>query len=143
MSTTSRLRELLPAPPAHLAPALVAVGAAAGCAVLAAHDPADGGYPTCPTRALTGLDCPGCGALRGMHRLLSGDVLGALGYNALMVLALPFLVAAYLVWALRSAGVPVSVGGDGRVPAGAVLVAVVLFTIARNLPVAGLSALGS
>jgi hypothetical protein len=129
--------------PAQAAPILVALGAAAGCAVLAAHDPVDGSYPTCPTHALTGLDCPGCGALRGMHRLLSGDVVAALGYNALMVLALPVLVAAYLVWALRSAGVHMPVRAAHRVPAGAVLVAVLLFTIARNLPVAGLRALGA
>jgi hypothetical protein len=140
----TRLRAQLLTPPALVGPLLVAVGAAASCAVLAVHDPADGDYPTCPTRALTGLDCPGCGALRGMHRLLSGDVFGALGYNALMVLALPFLVAAYLVWALRSAGVDVNVSAAARrVPAGAVLVTVLLFTVARNLPVPGLRALGS
>ena len=47
------------------------------------HQP--GHYPPCPVAALTGLHCPGCGTLRGLHALLHGDLLQAF---AAMVLSL-------------------------------------------------------
>ena len=50
-------------------------------------------YPLCQFHAYTGLDCPGCGALRAMHQLLHGNVLQALQFNALLVLSLPFICA--------------------------------------------------
>ena len=46
-------------------------------------------YPQCYFHLLTGWQCPGCGGLRAMHRLLHGDVLAALQFNALAVIALP------------------------------------------------------
>lgn len=46
-------------------------------------------FPRCPFRLLTGLYCPGCGSLRAMHRLLHGNLGGALAMNSLMVLSLP------------------------------------------------------
>ena len=61
------------------------------------RDPADSGlFPPCPFFALTGLHCPGCGTLRGLHQLLNGHLLAALGLNPLMVLALPFVGYAFL-----------------------------------------------
>ena len=47
--------------------------------------------PLCLVKGLTGLDCPGCGSLRGVHDLLHGDWRGALGHNALLPLTLPLL----------------------------------------------------
>lgn len=68
------------------APAL----AAAAAAVLFRFDPMQVDfYPRCPLFVLTGLYCPGCGALRAGHALLHGDVAAALGFNVLFVLALP------------------------------------------------------
>jgi hypothetical protein len=46
-------------------------------------------YPPCLLHALTGLYCPGCGALRAMHHLLHGDIVGALRKNPLLVLSIP------------------------------------------------------
>ena len=48
-------------------------------------------YPVCNFYRLTGLHCPGCGALRAIHQLLHGDILSAIHYNALLVCSLPFL----------------------------------------------------
>ena len=48
-------------------------------------------YPRCPLHAMTGLHCPGCGSLRAMHSLLHGDLAGAIRFNALLILSLPFL----------------------------------------------------
>jgi len=58
-------------------------------------------YPPSPFRALTGLYCPGCGTLRGLHQLLHGHFLAALGLNPLMVVSAPFLVYAYASYSLR------------------------------------------
>lgn len=62
-----------------------------------------GHYPLCPTKYLTGLDCPGCGGLRAVHSLATGDVRGALDHNAFAVLVLiPLAVALWLRWLIRS-----------------------------------------
>jgi hypothetical protein len=53
-------------------------------------------YPPSPFRTLTGLYCPGCGTLRGLHQLLHGHLLEAFGLNPLMVISLPFLAYSYL-----------------------------------------------
>lgn len=65
-------------------------------------DPARGGYPTCPFRALTGLQCPGCGSTRALHQLLHGHPLVAFELNPLIVVAIP-LLAFFLVLFTRSA----------------------------------------
>ena len=60
-------------------------------AVLYLLSPYDSGvYALCPFNAFTGLYCPGCGTLRGLHELLHGRVGSAMGLNPLMVLSLPF-----------------------------------------------------
>ena len=64
----------------------------AGLAVVFFRDPGRAGsYPSCPSLALTGLYCPGCGTLRALHLLLHGDFAGAVGMNVLMVVSIPFL----------------------------------------------------
>jgi hypothetical protein len=50
-----------------------------------------GFFPSCPFRALTGFNCPGCGTARGLHQLLHGNALAAFELNPLLVLLLPIL----------------------------------------------------
>jgi hypothetical protein len=71
--------------------------ALAGAAILVAvADPARCSlFPPCPLHFLTGLYCPGCGSLRALHQLLTGNLAGALSLNPLMVLSLPFLALLY------------------------------------------------
>ena len=42
--------------------------------------------------ALLGVQCPGCGSLRGVHDLATGQVAEAVGHNALLVPVLAVLV---------------------------------------------------
>ena len=68
-----------------------------------------GFFPACPFRLLTGLNCPGCGSTRALHRLVHGDVIGAFKFNALMMVVLPFLLyslARYTIGAIRGRPLP-------------------------------------
>lgn len=83
---------------------------AASVAYLFVFEPGKTGFfPVCPFRALTGFTCPGCGSTRGLHALVHGDVAGAFKFNPLFVLALPFLLYAFIRYsnaALRGRRLP-------------------------------------
>jgi uncharacterized protein DUF2752 len=79
----------------RLTAALVWLSLALGVIYLFIFEPGKSGFfPICPFRALTGFTCPGCGATRGLHRLLHGDVVSAFELNPLFLVALPFLLFA-------------------------------------------------
>jgi hypothetical protein len=59
-------------------------------------------YPQCTFKALTGLDCPGCGLTRAMHAVVTGHPLRALDHNILIALILPLAVYTYFVWVSRT-----------------------------------------
>jgi len=46
-------------------------------------------YIFCPFHLITGLSCPGCGGLRGIHYLLNGNIREALNYNLLLIIIVP------------------------------------------------------
>ena len=114
----------------------VTAAALAAGATLFAVDPNEAGhYPTCPFLATTGLYCPGCGALRAVHDLLHGDLAGALARNPMAVLAVPYLVLAFVTWLLRRSGRPAP--RSTSLPAWTLwllLATVVAFGVLRNLP---------
>lgn len=108
---------------------LAIAGAGIGLAllVLFAIDPAQVPLWPCPVRTLAGLDCPGCGSLRGMHALLHGQWRASLGHNALLPLTVPLLVWLGACWIA---------GRRPRVPNAvviAMLAVVVVFGVARNV----------
>ncbi|MGW5848590.1 DUF2752 domain-containing protein [Streptomyces sp. NPDC055254] len=92
------------------APALTLAGAVAAFAYVGAVDPNEPGhYPVCPLLRLTGILCPGCGGLRSAHAFAHGDLLAALGANALAVIgyfAFAGFTALWLVRAYRGGAVP-------------------------------------
>lgn len=117
-------------------PALVAGGL--GLATLALHlrDPhAQGSWGMCPTAAM-GLACPACGGLRAVNDLSNLRLVDAASSNLLFIASLP--VIAYVFWRW-SAG-----RWSGRswqpsdrsvsVSAAVLVVAMVVFTVLRNLP---------
>lgn len=56
-------------------------------------------FPRCPFWVMSGWKCPGCGSQRAVHALLHGEVARAFQHNALLVLAIPYLVAgAWAEW---------------------------------------------
>jgi len=105
----------------------ISVALVAAAAAVFAFDPARVGiFPTCPLHQMTGLWCPGCGSTRAFHQLLHGNLIAAFRFNPLAILMLP--LAGYLV-----------IRGDVSTlkPAGiwALLIAIVMFGVLRNIPV--------
>ncbi len=93
--------------------------------------------PECPFHTLTGLFCPGCGTLRALHYLLTGDIGSAIRCNALLLPSL-VLVFAGTAGDLASPGRgPFRTGSRSSMIIGVCfLVASILFAILRNLPFA-------
>ncbi|HEX8904671.1 MAG TPA: DUF2752 domain-containing protein [Longimicrobiaceae bacterium] len=124
--------------------AAAATAAAPALAVLYLYNPLQVGfYPRCLLYVVTGVYCPGCGALRAMHALLHGRILTALDYNALFVLSLPFLGYAIAAQGLEAlAGRPVLPTRriSGRTARG-ILWLFIVFTVLRNIPVYPLNVL--
>jgi hypothetical protein len=127
-----------PRRPLRAAGAVAATTAAvSAAAVLFRFDPlAVDFYPRCPLFVLTGIYCPGCGALRAGHAALNGDLLAALDFNPLLVLAGPVLAYVMVARGLRwLAGRPVLPTRDltgGQIMG--VFWVLMLYTLARNLP---------
>ncbi|MBM3686807.1 MAG: DUF2752 domain-containing protein [Actinobacteria bacterium] len=108
-----------------VAPVATAAGVIAATAYIRAVDPNQPGhYPLCPTLALLGIDCPGCGGLRATHALAHGDISAALDHNALFVVLAPVLVVTWALW-LRRAWTGVT---PPRTP--------LRYTVSRALPIA-------
>lgn len=132
-------------PRARLAGLMTLAAVAAGAATrVYLVDPAEPGhYPSCPFRALTSLDCPGCGSTRGVHQALHGDLLAAADYNLLLVIVAPSLVIAWMVAVARASG------WRGRLPQvpprllPAIPIVIIAFWIIRNLPFSGATWLAS
>jgi len=84
------------------APTLVAAGGLGALTLLRFHDPHQAGsYGYCPFLLLTGQPCPGCGGLRAMNNLTHGDLVGAVSSNAMAVVLLVVMGAAWIVWFVR------------------------------------------
>jgi hypothetical protein len=99
-------------------------------------DPNESGhYPTCPFLALTGSFCPGCGSLRAVHALSSGDIGAAISLNVLTVAGIVVLSGLWARWMVRRWR------GEPRrsvAPAWSLyllLVVLAVFWVARNLAV--------
>ena len=126
--------------PSWLAPlAILGCVGAAGTYVLG-NDPTDATLDPvgpCAFKALTGLDCPGCGGTRMVWYLLHGDVLQAVRHHIVALIAIPILAWAYVVFAAkRLFGVQLP---SKRIPLVAVLGYLVfwlVFAVLRNLPCA-------
>ena len=108
----------------------------AGVTVLRIFDPATSGvFPPCPVHYLTGWYCPGCGSLRAVHQLLHGNLSAAWAMNPLTVVLLPFLTYGLIAWVVAE-----TYGKQLPQPflpatwIRALGVAIILFGIARNIP---------
>ncbi|HKN56960.1 MAG TPA: DUF2752 domain-containing protein [Amycolatopsis sp.] len=123
-----------------LAPPL-AVAAGVGCACVAVWlgDPTTPGgpLPVCPTKALLGIDCPGCGGMRMAYSLMHGDIPAALHYNALSLVIVLLFVWSTVAWAVgRLRGRWVRSWLHWRATPWVMGVVLALWFVIRNLPFA-------
>jgi hypothetical protein len=138
-----------PAPAAPVRPRLrgrlLAVGALVAATVTVALVDPDGGgpYPPCPSRGLFGIDCPGCGGLRGTNALLHGRIAEALDHNLLLLPTLAVLAVMLGFWLLPLVGRPARPFNPPRWVVAVGVVVAVAFTVARNVPVGALEFLAS
>lgn len=119
---------------------VAAVAALTYLAVVDPHDPRTP-YPPCPTKLLTGLDCPACGGLRATHDLLHGDLAAAVHDNAFLLASGPIIaVLSWRRWQSRD-----QPGATAPSEPGAYLVAGVALAwmLIRNTPAWPLKPLGS
>lgn len=117
-------------------PAAMLAAFAVTLGMLRVFDPATSGiFPPCPLRYLTGWYCPGCGSLRAIHQLLHANVRAAWAMNPLTVILLPFLMyglASFALFEIRGEGLPQPFLRGAWIRA--LCAAIILFGIARNLP---------
>jgi uncharacterized protein DUF2752 len=127
----------------RLAAPLLSAGVVGGLTVaLHYRDPhVRGSWGFCPFKALTGLDCPGCGGLRAVNDLTRLDLAGAASSNLLLVLAIPFVVVLWALWFRRrwrgTGPLPIRVPGAPLRWGQVALAVLALWTVVRNLPLAG------
>ena len=110
--------------------------AAVGTAYVLLADPTRAGARTilpCPFHALTGLDCPLCGATRATSALVHLDPVRALGYNALWIAFVPLVLWA-VVLDLRGRFAASAHPFRRRGFWAATIALAVVFTVVRNLP---------
>ena len=92
-------------------------------------------YPKCPVYAYANLYCPGCGSARTLHDLAHGQVAAAITHNVLITLILVPLLAFYLAVTLyrglfQNRPPPALPNRSALI----MLIVILLFTIARNIP---------
>jgi Protein of unknown function (DUF2752) len=126
------------------APLIVAASTTLVCAAIWVGDPTTphGPLPVCPTKALLGIDCPGCGSLRMLYSLMHGNLLAAARFNALGLVAVGLLVWAYVAWTYgRVVGRRITSWQHHRWSAVVTLLLVVAWFVVRNIPFAPFTAL--
>lgn len=114
-------------PYALLGLGVLLVGALGYIGLVDPHKP-ESIFPLCPFRLITGLNCPGCGALRMIHDLLHGDLAAAINDNVLLLIGVP-LLAGWVLLRRRGQKSPLTLPA-----AAAVLITLLAWTVVRNLP---------
>ncbi|GAA3029888.1 DUF2752 domain-containing protein [Gordonia defluvii] len=127
-----------------IGPVAVVVGVAAVGTVIWFGDPTTpGGHlPTCPTKSLLGIVCPGCGTMRMVDSLMHGDFRAAVHYNAVGLVALFLLAWSFVAYCVRLwSGRRWRTWQHWRYSAMVILVVVVAWFVIRNIPIAPFTAL--
>ena len=121
---------------AWVTPVCVTLAALCACAYVTLQDP-DNPHtlmPQCPTKMLTGLDCPLCGGLRMVHNLIVGHWSTAMHDNLLLLIATPFVVVLWVRWVFARVTGRAFTFMLSRRWTYALLVLAAVWMVVRNLP---------
>jgi len=76
-----------------------------------------------------------CGATRAVHSLLRADLAGAIGHNLVFVIALPFMMYAFIAWTMTRMGRPMPpIPMSSKWLSVPLVIVLIAFTVVRNLP---------
>lgn len=91
-------------------------------------------FPPCPSRLLTGYNCPGCGSQRALHCFLHGDMAGVIHYNAMLVVGVPLVLTIFASDMLKKRYPKFHKAMNSNYVIALALVITIFWTIYRNLP---------
>lgn len=100
-------------------------------------------YPPCFFKKFTGLECPGCGSARACYHLLHGNFLTAASYNALLIFFLPIILIDLLTRLFVAGRVRKLKAVSSYFRPMGVLIVVIVFWVARNVPMIPFTLLSS
>lgn len=126
------------------APTVVAAATVAVCVFVSWSDPTTPGgvIPVCPTKALLGITCPGCGSTRMLYSLIHGNVGAAVHFNAFACAMLIVLVVTYVMWTIACIrGKPAMPWYQMRWSPITILALVIAWTALRIIPIPALAGL--
>jgi hypothetical protein len=98
-----------------------------------------GSFPECPSIALTGFYCAGCGSMRAMRDLTDGKIGEAFSHNILLPLAAAWLVWWFISYTGSKIGKEIKRPPSGYKFTLGLLIVIVVFIILRNIPMLGLA----
>ena len=95
-----------------------------------------GTWGICPTKAVLGIECPGCGGLRAVNDLTNLQLVDAISSNLVFVAAIPVLAYVFARWSVgRWRGQAWDPSERAMNLSGLTLVVVLtVFTVLRNVP---------
>jgi hypothetical protein len=118
-------------------PAAVAGTLVTATVALHLRDPHEQGtWGICPTKAVLGFECPGCGGLRAVNDLTNFQLLDAVSSNLIFVASIPVLVYVFARWSMgRWRGRSWDPSERAMNWSGLTIVVVLtVFTVLRNVP---------
>ena len=90
-------------------------------------------FPRCSFLTLTGYKCPGCGSQRAIHALLHGDVVAAFKFNAMLFIAIPWIVLCLYAESQRTRNPRLYVRLNSPLLSWLFLIMVLLWWLLRNI----------
>lgn len=88
----------------------------------------------CPTKALLGINCPGCGTARMIYSVMHLDIGAAIRYNAVMLVLLALLGWSWVSWFGRTLGKRIPDWLNWKYAGQAVAGVMILWFVLRILP---------
>ena len=90
-------------------------------------------FPQCTFLQFTGYKCPGCGSQRAFHALLHGDIGAAFRYNAMLIIAIPWIALCLYAESRRTRNPRLYVRLNAPLLIWLFLVMVLLWWLLRNI----------